>query len=134
MHMLFSFSSPQASIIGLLVAAGANPNQCQHNGTGFTPMHSAALRGYTDTIRELATWGAHVNVTDFTRRSPLMIAARFGFLDIIRLLLDLNVNVNATDWHGTTALHDATETCQIAVMRCSSCTCKSYNDDDLTAA
>lgn len=72
-------------VMGLLLAAGANPNQADWNKV--TPLHSAALYGSEQVIRVLLDHGASVEAMDTEGRTPRDWAIDGGKLEAQRLVL-----------------------------------------------
>ena len=78
-----AFGTPDA--VGLLLDAGANPNQA--GALGLTPLH-VAVRDIRK-VRLLLERGASVNALSEAGYTPLMVAAiTNGSEDVVRLLLD----------------------------------------------
>lgn len=68
-----------------------------------TPLHEAALRGYTDIVTVLILAGAKLNVNDLHYGTPLHAACSMQFpsLTCISFLLKSGANVNAIKNHKT---------------------------------
>jgi len=60
----------------------------------WTDLHSAALDGDAERVRELLKKGADPNVRDEYGNTPLHIAARDGRVDVVRLLLERGADPN----------------------------------------
>mmetsp|Transcript_72432 Transcript_72432/g.125573 ORF Transcript_72432/g.125573 Transcript_72432/m.125573 type:complete len:223 (-) Transcript_72432:75-743(-) len=54
--------------------------------TGRTPLHCAALNGYTEVIKELLALGADKSIKDKYKKTPLELATKNGHADIVALL------------------------------------------------
>jgi len=81
-----------ASVISLLIDSGAYVDVTQPNN-GNTPLHEAALSGYTAIVEELLRHGADVNAMNVNGETPLTWAKEMdekkgAKADIVRLLLD----------------------------------------------
>jgi ankyrin repeat protein len=85
----------------VLKAAGANPNA---RTSDSTPLHVATTRGWTNAMKELASWGVDVNAKDSDGLTALdysLARARIGFLqqkppvrnDLAKVLRGLGANV-----------------------------------------
>lgn len=78
----------------------------QINRLGWTPLHYAASKGHTDTVRYLLSQQALVNAPAPDGTSPLMMAALAGGRELVDLLLQAGADVrmrnaqqlNAADW------------------------------------
>jgi TonB family protein len=89
-----------SDIVGLLLAAGASPNQSSLRGD--TPLMAAAVdRRFDET---LVRAGADVNAQDLEGVSTLMILASFGAADQIDAALKSGAKTSLKDAHGRTAL------------------------------
>lgn len=98
------------AVAKLLLANGADPSiASKKNGTNDqTPLHQAALHGFTEIIKELLlNKKANVNAKDAMGNTPLHLAALEGKQDVIKLLLDNGAEVNEQNDLGNTSLHFA---------------------------
>ena len=113
-----------------LLAAGANPNESNNEGTTilamaarepnmvkalltagadpncgklFRPLKIAASRGMAESLRFLLEAGADVNWADPDGGTALMSAAASGDAETVQLLLQAGANPNAEDHKGRTA-------------------------------
>ncbi|KAL4075965.1 hypothetical protein J3A83DRAFT_4089165, partial [Scleroderma citrinum] len=76
--------------------------------TGFTPLHSAANRGYFEVVQWLIEeCGAMPDLEDREGETALHKAALHGHLAIVQYLLPNRADVHASDADGWTALHNA---------------------------
>ena len=82
---------------------GANSVPAQES-----PLFAAIRQGNMNTVEELITKGADVNVTNAIKQTPLHEAAFFRRRQITALLLTKGAKINAKDMHGMTPLHAAT--------------------------
>jgi uncharacterized protein len=104
--------SQAVEIVKLLQAAGANPNATDRRGLSAT--HGAALRGWNDSLRILAGFGANLDGKEADQLTPLDYAlgrSRVGFLqtkppvrtETATLLRELGAKVdtpNLPPWPG----------------------------------
>jgi len=94
-------------IVELLLQYGANIHVSYTIGKE-TPLHNAALAGYSTVVRRLVESGIDVNVRASEGHTPLICAAAMGHVDCIRALLELGANRTLrTDADGMSALHIA---------------------------
>ena len=61
---------------------------------GWTDLHSAALVGYAERVKELLKKGADPNTQAKDGETPLHIAASMGHVDIVKLLLEHGADPN----------------------------------------
>ncbi|MEI7514430.1 MAG: ankyrin repeat domain-containing protein [Betaproteobacteria bacterium] len=66
-----------------LIALNADVNK-----TGWTPLHYAASRSHTETVRLLLAHFAYVDAESPNRTTPLMMAAMYGDTATVQALLD----------------------------------------------
>ena len=68
-----------------------------------TPLHLAAIRGYTSIVRMMIQFGADKNCKDFDENSPLHNASEFGHFEcIIFLIKEANADPMAKNKFGYT--------------------------------
>lgn len=106
LHYIASTLSPDESlypIVTLLAENGADLNL--RDKYSSTPIHTAALRGESDTLYAMIDKGANLNAKDSDGRTVLHIAARKHDWVMIASLADLNANVNTKDNRGKSAIH-----------------------------
>ncbi|MDH6627573.1 ankyrin repeat protein [Streptomyces sp. LBL] len=78
-----------ASVVRLLLAAGADPEQRIGEFGEETPLRFAAAQGAAEIVELLLDAGAMPDYRlDPTRATPLMVAAAENQADIVRMLLD----------------------------------------------
>ena len=84
-----------------------------HNKEGYTPLHTACLKGLEECVQVLLQVGMNqspkieINAKDSTGWSPLHCASLNGHLACVELLIQNNADVNAVTNNGSTALHYA---------------------------
>lgn len=59
---------------------------------GQTGYHWAAKRNHLECLRELISWGKHINLYDFKNRTPLFLASMNNNADCVKTLLDNDAN------------------------------------------
>merc|ERR1712083_1055239 len=87
----FAYQGKDKPLKGLakyLRKAGALENALQEKAqfTKRTPLHCAALNGYTATVKELLSMGADKNAKDTYGKAPLDLAKSREFHEIVGLL------------------------------------------------
>ncbi|EPY40064.1 26S proteasome non-ATPase regulatory subunit 10 [Angomonas deanei] len=90
------------------VAPQTPPDMDAADSDGWTPLHYAADKGHTETVRLLLEEGASVNSKDAMRRTPLHLAALGGHVGVIQVLLEEGATKNAKNIAGMTAKECAT--------------------------
>ena len=88
-----------------LLAAGANVNA--KDMIDRTPLHWAAIYGYTERTKILLKAGAKVNAKNKIGWTPLHLAAWRGYTEVVKILLKAGADVNAMDKDGLTPLQMA---------------------------
>jgi len=105
----------------VLEAAGANPNVRTQDST---PLHVATTRGWTNVMKELASYGVDVNAKDADGLTALdysLARARIGFLqqkppvrnDLAKVLRDVGANVENPDLPPWPSVPTPTITAQV---------------------
>ena len=79
-------SGSHASVVGMLVEAGADPNNRQRHG--YTPLHSAAANGDLASVELLLESGADASAANDAGETALALAERAGDLVIVERLRD----------------------------------------------
>lgn len=69
-----------------LIEAGADINAKDKNER--TPLHIAAVKGYTEIVKVLIDLGADINAKDKNKKTPLHRATEIGFTDICEVILN----------------------------------------------
>ena len=72
-------------------------------------LHSAAINGQAEIVRELLARGASVDLANEQGSTPLMAATQVGSLELMRLLLDHSADPNRPTADGVNALMTAAE-------------------------
>lgn len=88
--------------VELLLADGADANA--KDKAGWTPLISAAFRGYRDVLKTLIASGAKVNERAPDGRTALIAAAAERHPEIVHDLIAAGADVDAMDNDGNTAL------------------------------
>ena len=91
-----------ATIVGLLLEAGANVRATNHYGD--TALSFASVAGHLSVSRLLLYGAAEVNSRDREGHTPLLRAAHFGHELLCSLLLDKKAELDATNRNGDSAL------------------------------
>lgn len=81
-----------------------------------TPLHLAAMRGLSDTVRILLEFGADVTARNDNDDSPMHLAAVEGYKDVVCQLM-VKEHVDARGFHGRTALHFAAKRGHMDLVR-----------------
>ena len=105
----------QAPVCRLLLAAGANANGGNYNGTPL--LHVASEQQGVDVVRALVEGGAEVNRKGDGNITALHEAAGAGKLDTVDYLLGAGAKVTARTTSGWTALHSAVQRGDLAMVR-----------------
>ena len=102
--LLSACGSGQVSVVSLLLKYGANIHQ-RNKYSGYTALHKAAEKGYTELVKILLHNGSNLFENTKDGDNALHLAAENGHHIMIELLLDGGINVNVTGNYGYTALH-----------------------------
>lgn len=84
-----------------------------HNKEGYTPLHTACLKGLTDCAQILLEIGStqspkiDIEGRDKTGWTPLHCASLNGHKECVAMLIENKADVNAVTTNGSTALHYA---------------------------
>ena len=90
---------------------------CSQHLAGEPPLHQAAYRGDTESIRELLKQGENVNGLNSEGATPLHWAAFKGHPEAAKLLLRYGAEVNAKTKKGSTPLRLAVTHKKTAVIK-----------------
>ncbi|KAK1148476.1 hypothetical protein N8T08_009481 [Aspergillus melleus] len=83
---------------GPYYAKGYKVDPKSKDDRGFTPLHYAACKGYTDVVQYLIDIGADVNSYSDHGVSALSCAAMYAHEEVVRVLCDRGANVNSADF------------------------------------
>ena len=75
----------KAHAVQLMLVCNIDPNI--FGSDGYTAMHYASIRGWTDVVKILLEFNAHVNPITINGRTPLQLANHFENNDVQELLL-----------------------------------------------
>ncbi len=125
--LFFSFSSALAGslhdharagdIQRLKQALDRGANLEARDGTGETPLYSAAVAGQSDIVEMLIKRGADVQARNEKGLTLLHVAAYGGQIDLATLLINSGADVNdSKNRFNTTPLHLAAEENQLSMV------------------
>ena len=118
--LMWAAAEGHREVVGLLLEAGADPNQqghvtslterhnADHPTGGFTALMLAARNGDADTVRRLVAGGADVNRKNGDDASAAMIAIYNDRFDLAATLLELGSDANDGSLYVATEMRDAT--------------------------
>src|SRR5688572_30300265 len=118
--LMWAAAEGHSEVVGLLLEAGANPNQqahvtslterynADHPTGGFTALMLAARNGDVETVRRLVAGGADVNRKNGDGASAAMIAIYNDRFDLAATLLELGSDANDGSLYVATEMRDAT--------------------------
>ena len=86
------------------IEAGADVNATK-DGSEWTPLHWAALKGTPGIVQVLLDAGANANASDSKKFTPLHNAGFNGTPSVVNLLLKAGADPNVTDFVGLTPFH-----------------------------
>jgi uncharacterized protein len=98
-----------------MIAAGANVNQTQPDGT--TPLHWAVYKFDRELVQTLLRKGARANVLNRYGASALGEAVRVANMELVEMLLEAGADANVANDEGQTALMLAARTGNVAVAK-----------------
>jgi ankyrin repeat protein len=83
----------------------------------YTPLHIAAMKGLSDTVRILLEFGADATARDNNNKDlPIHLAALESYKDVVCQLM-VKEHVDARGFHGRTALYFAAQQGHMGVVR-----------------
>ena len=92
----------QPEIVELLCKAGAKVNV--YNNEGDTPLTKAAIKGYTEIVKTLLTYGKGIDVEmkpkSGWKATPLFYAAWGGHMEVVEALCKAGADLNASCKYG----------------------------------
>lgn len=111
--MHYAARGGKVDTVHALVMGGLDANTLDSHE--YTPMHIAAQKGLTETVRKLLEHGGDHGLTanKFRGETPLHLAAGAGQVAVVLLLIEVGAEVNKKDRMGATALHYAAESSHI---------------------
>ncbi len=89
----------------------------QENPAPVASLHTAALQGNVDAIREHIKAGSDLNQKDAYGSSPLTIASVFGKTDVAIALIEAGADLEVTSSLGATPLHSAALLCRTEIVQ-----------------
>ncbi len=90
----------------------------QENPVPEVDLHTAAVLGDLEAVKQHIKAGSDLNVKEPTRGStPLITATVFGKTDVAMALIEAGADVNYQNNEGSTALHSAALFCRIEIVR-----------------
>ena len=105
LRLLFSSAAGDTSLIGTLLAAGADIDVQSDNGA--TPLAYAVAYDQIAATEYLLRAGADPEISNYRRETPLHLAIFNQNLSIAEMLIRYGANIDARDMHGATPLHYA---------------------------
>lgn len=113
--MLVAAGNGKVSTSRLLIEKGANIEASDKNG--WTPLMSAAVRGYDAVVRLLIEKGAKVNATKADGGTALMVASEGGKEKTVKILLDKGAKIDVVNKDGKTPVLVAADYQRLEVLR-----------------
>uniref|UniRef100_H2YAG8 BRCA1-associated RING domain protein 1 n=1 Tax=Ciona savignyi TaxID=51511 RepID=H2YAG8_CIOSA len=86
----------------LLLKEGLDVNAKDH--AGWTALHEACNRGFTDVVEVLVTAGAYINIPGYENETPLMDAVANNRFETVKFLLKSCADINLRSLKGQTAV------------------------------
>ncbi|KAK6345481.1 Ankyrin repeat and SOCS box protein 3 [Orbilia javanica] len=85
---------------------------------GFTPLHKAVEKGWTDGIKLLLEHGARIEAkTEKSGSTPLILAIKFGHLEAVKVLLDSKARVKCHNHKGMSPVLMAVEKGRFDILK-----------------
>lgn len=84
---------------------------------GYTILHVAIYKGFTEIVKFLIENGADVNAKDKYGATPLHYAAQCGYKGIVKLLVDKDADIDAKNRRGYTPLNCAAFRGDVDIVR-----------------
>lgn len=98
--VMVALSRRSLECVEMLLEAGADPSQT--NRMGWSPLHEAAAKNYSEIIPALVKAGADPNQSDMMGETPLAVAIREKSADAAKLLIKMDASIDAVDYDGMT--------------------------------
>jgi ankyrin repeat protein len=95
-------------IVEALIRLGADPNK--PSCYGISPLHAAAIRGDTDSMRLLIKAQAHIDAIDDLGKTPLHHAVESRSVETVQILVDAGANQTLRNIKGKRPLDLAVKT------------------------
>jgi len=96
-----------APVVILLALFAPSPPLAQETSPASVSLHSAALQGNTEAVRQHIEAGADLDEKDAFGSSPLNIAATFGKTEVAEALIEAGADLAIADNQGSRPLHIA---------------------------
>lgn len=84
---LLAVGSESFECVKLLMRKGAVVNINHQIYTGYTPLHTAAEKGFTHILDYLLKHGARLDICADVDMTPIFLASQFGYKDCLQILL-----------------------------------------------
>ncbi len=68
-------------------------------------LHAAAMAGHASSVKLLLENGAHINLTDLQKHTPLFRACEMGHMEVVLTLIEHGAKVDVVDGDGRAPLH-----------------------------
>lgn len=97
---------------------GVNVNAIIDTVSGETVLHKAARNGCTELLKPLLYSGANINSKDNENLTPLQYALCGNHINTAIILIQAGADVNdvSSNFYGQSALHFASETCDVQLI------------------
>ncbi|KAJ5104308.1 hypothetical protein NUU61_001655 [Penicillium alfredii] len=112
----FALESGHQEIARLLIRAPGIDLRYQ-TGVGETPLHAAALRGYTGIVKDLLVRGVSPDTQNARSRTAIWNAAISGHWAVVKILLDARANPDIADAASRTPLMMAVKNKDVTMVR-----------------